>query len=185
MKKLQFLKRYRFFILLLGLNILLLIAAPELGEASLKLSWKNFLEMLTILPPIFVLMGLMDVWIPKQTMMKYMGRGAGFRGGLIAFLLGSFSAGPLYAAFPMAAMFLKKGVSLTNVFLFIGAWSTTKIPMMMFEITQLGPKFALLRFGLNLMGITGIALFIDKTTDEAEAAKIQESACGQIGKDGV
>lgn len=166
MKFQNFLKKYRVFIVLLVLNIVLLFAAPELGKESLTILLDNLVEMLKILPPIFILMGLMDVWIPKETMMKYMGKGAGIKGGIIAFLLGSFSAGPLYAAFPMAAMFMKKGVSLANIYLFIGAWSTTKIPMMMFEVTQLGFRFASLRFVLNLIGIIIISLIIDKTTHE-------------------
>lgn len=180
MKQLSCLKRYRFFLLLLGLNVVLLFADPALGKTSLTISFDNFLEMLTILPPIFLLMGLMDVWIPKQTMMKYMGKGAGIKGGILAFLLGSFSAGPLYAAFPMAAMFMKKGVSLTNVFLFISAWSTTKIPMMMFEVTQLGPRFALLRFSLNLLGIIVISLVIDRTTSQEDYETMQQSAADQV-----
>ena len=182
MKMQKFLKKYRFFLILLTLNIVLLFVTPELGRDSLCVSADNFMEMLKILPPIFVLMGLMDVWIPKQTMMKYMGKEAGVQGGLIAFLLGSFSAGPMYAAFPMAAMFMKKGVSLANIFIFIGAWSTTKIPMMMFEVTQLGSKFALLRFGLNLVGIISISVVIDKTTSEEDYTEIQKIACDQMEK---
>lgn len=182
MKTQKFLKRYRYFLALLLFDLLLMFAAPDLGRKSLNISFRNFLQMLTILPPIFLLMGLMDVWIPKQMMMKYMGKGAGIKGGLIAFALGSFSGGPLYASFPVAAMFMKKGVSLTNVYIFLGAWSTTKIPMMMFEITQLGASFALLRFGLNLIGIIFLSYVIDKTTTDEEYEKVQEEACKQIEK---
>lgn len=164
----KLLKRYKFFLASLLANIVLLFVTPETGRQSLTISFHSFLEMLTILPPIFVLMGLMDVWIPKQTMMKYMGKGAGIKGGIIAFLLGSFSGGPLYASFPIAVVFLKKGVSLMNIFIFIGTWSACKIPMMLFEVTQLGSKFALLRFFLNLIGIILVALLIDKTTSEQE-----------------
>lgn len=181
MKLEKFLKRYKFFIALVLLNFLLIFITPELGKRSLKVSFHSFLEMLTILPPIFILMGLLDVWIPKETMMKYMGKGAGIKGGAISFLLGSFTAGPLYASFPVAAVFMKKGVSLTNIFIFVGAWSTTKIPMMMFEVTQLGSKFALMRFCLNLIGIIVIAFIIDKTTTEEEYDKMQELALKNDG----
>lgn len=180
MKIQKYVKRYGLFAALLLVDLALSVIAPETGEKALTLSWNSFFEMLTILPPVFVLMGLMDVWIPKKTMMKYLGRGAGVKGGALAFLLGSFSAGPLYAAYPMAAMFLKKGVSLANVFLFLGAWSTTKIPMMMFEVTQLGARFALLRFVFNLAGIIGLSLVMDRTTGEAEYEQMVESACEQM-----
>ena len=175
----KFIKRYRFFLLLVLINGLLFIIKPELGQKTTALSVHNLLEMLSVIPPIFLLLGLMDVWVPRETMMKYMGKDAGIKGGIFAFVLGSFSAGPLYASFPVAAVFLKKGVSLTNVFLFIGAWSTTKIPMMLFEITQLGSKFALIRFGLNLISIIVLAIFMERTTTKEDSEAIYEMASRQ------
>ncbi|MDC7238298.1 MAG: permease, partial [Sphaerochaetaceae bacterium] len=50
----------------------------------------------------------------------------------------------------------------------IGAWSTTKIPMLTFEIASLGFKFALLRLACSIVGITIIAfilIFSLKETD--------------------
>lgn len=175
----KFIKRYRFFLLLVLINGLLFIIEPELGQETAALSVHNLLEMLSVIPPIFLLLGLMDVWVPRETMMKYMGKDAGIKGGIFAFVLGSFSAGPLYASFPVAAVFLKKGVSLTNVFLFIGAWSTTKIPMMLFEITQLGSKFALVRFGLNLIAIIVLAIIMERTTTKEDSEAIYETASRQ------
>lgn len=172
-------KRYRFFLILLLCDILLMAVEPKLGQEAVSLSLKNLLEMLSIIPPIFLLLGLMDVWVPKETIMKYMGKNAGIRGGLFAFALGSFSSGPLYASFPIAMVFLKKGVSLTNIFIFLGAWSTTKIPMVLFEITQLGSAFALLRAGLNLVGIIVFAVIMEKTTTEKDAERMYELASEQ------
>ena len=176
-------KRYQFFLLLFLLNILLLIVEPRLGREAVSLSMDNLLEMLSIIPPIFLLLGLMDVWIPKETIMKYMGKGAGIKGGVFAFVLGSFSSGPLYASFPVAMVFLKKGVSLTNIFIFLGAWSTTKVPMMLFEITQLGSKFALIRFGLNLAAIIFLAVIMEKTTSKKDAETMYELANQQAKDD--
>lgn len=178
-KKKTFLERYRLFIILLLVNLAFLIFAPELGRLSFATSYKNLLEMLSIIPPIFLLLGLLDVWVPKETMMRYMGKGAGIKGGIFAFVLGSFSAGPLYASFPVAAVFLKKGVSLANIFIFIGAWSTTKIPMMLFEVTQLGGKFAIARFCMNVIGIIVLAVIMEKTTSKEEADAMYQAACEQ------
>lgn len=168
--------------LLILINALLLIFSPTLGQKVTKLSLKNCVEMLSIIPPIFLLLGFMDVWIPKETIMKYMGKGAGIKGGIFAFILGSFSSGPLYASFPIAAVFLKKGVSLTNIFIFVGAWSTTKVPMMLFEITQMGEKFALSRFGLNLIAIIILALIMERTTSKKDAEAIYEMASRQTNE---
>lgn len=183
MKKIkELLGRYRLFVCFLALNIILFFVSPELGKKSFHASFKNLLEMLSIIPPVFILMGLLDVWIPRETMMKYMGKESGIKGGIFAFLMGSFAAGPLYAAFPFAGVFLKKGVSLTNVFIFLGAWSTTKVPMMLFEITQLGGRFAGLRFVMNVVGIVILAVIMEKTTSEKEAEEIYRAACEQSEK---
>lgn len=171
------LSRYRLFIILLMFSIALLIFKPDTGRNAMSLTFGYTMEMLTVIPPVFILMGLMDVWIPKEAMMKYMGKGTGIKGGAIAFLLGAFSLGPLYAAFPVAAMFIKKGVSLSNVFLFLGAWSTTKIPMLLFETSQLGNRFAVIRFVLNLSGIVILADIIDKTTGGEERESLYDRIC--------
>lgn len=178
----KLLRKYRFFAVLLAAELVLPALRPEGAARALSLSARSAAEMLSIIPPVFVLLGLMDVWIPKETMTKYMGRGAGAAGPLCAFLLGSFAAGPLYAAFPIAAMLLKKGASFFNVFLFLGAWSTTKLPQMLFEISQLGARFAAVRFALNLAVIALIALLMDKTAGARERAEILKRAEEMSGK---
>jgi uncharacterized membrane protein YraQ (UPF0718 family) len=82
--------------------------------------------------------------------------------------MGSAAAGPLYAAFPVAAVMLKKGVRLMNVFVFVGAWSTTKIPMLLFEASNLGIRFMLIRLACNIAGITAMAVIMDRTTSESK-----------------
>lgn len=150
------------FLVLFGVNVALVFLNPSIGRTALAITGDNVLEMLSFLPPIFVLLGLLDVWVDRETMMKYMGRGSGTRGMLLAFILGSAAAGPLYAAFPMAGVMMKKGASMLNVFIFIGAWSTTKIPLIMFETATLGFRFMALRLVFNLAGIFLIAFILER-----------------------
>ncbi len=172
MQKKPFLKRYGAFFLLLVAGTAAGLVFPEIGQKALSNTLSNFKEMLSVLPPIFILLGLLDVWVDRATMMKYTGKGSGLKGVLIAFLLGSAAAGPLYAAFPFAGIMLKKGSSLTNVFIFIGAWSTTKIPLLAFEAASLGLKFMLIRLGLNLAGILLIAYFTDRALGKKQIVEI-------------
>ena len=125
---------------------------------------------------ILVLLGLLDAWVQRETMIKYMGHGSGVRGGVFAFILGAAAAGPLYAAFPVAAVLMKKGAKLTNVFLFIGAWSTTKIPLLLFEASNLGLSYMLLRLGSNMVGIILIAILLERSLSETDKAAIYENA---------
>ena len=141
-----------------------------------KHPFKLLKEMILLIPPIFLLLGLLDVWVPKETMTKFMGEGSGLKGILLAMFIGSAAAGPLYGAFPVAAVFMKKGVSLKNILIFIGAWSTTKIPLILFEITSLGPKFALTRFLINIPGIIIIATILSKIVPQDEINEIYKNA---------
>ena len=149
----KMISRYKVFLLLALANIIIGLIMPGIGLKSLDLTRANLLEMMSVIPPIFILLGLLDVWVDRSTMIRLTGNGSGLKGVLISFLMGSAAAGPLYAAFPVAGMMLKKGSSLMNVFIFIGAWSTTKIPMLTFEAASLGLPFTLTRLALSVIGI--------------------------------
>jgi len=172
-------KRYRIFILLVVLNIAIFLFFPAVGAKSLQLTWKNLLEMVSILPPVFILLGLLDVWVKRETMVKYMGDGSGITGVLLAFFLGSAAAGPLYAAFPVAGVLLKKGSKLSNVFIMLGAWSTTKIPLILFEASSLGLKFMLVRLAMDLIGIVVIAYLTQRMLSKEEIESIYQNASGR------
>lgn len=60
----NFVKRYRFFLILLVINISLLFISPEIGEKSFSITYDNLLEMLGVIPPIFILLGVLIVGIP-------------------------------------------------------------------------------------------------------------------------
>lgn len=175
-KMINLFKRYRFFLILAAINVAILFAFPPIGMKSLSLTWDNALEMLSVIPPIFILLGLLDVWVQRDTMIKLMGEKSGFIGILIAFFLGSAAAGPLYAAFPIAGVLLKKGSKLSNVLIFIGAWSTTKIPMLLFETTSMGWQFMLTRFLVNIPVIALIAYITQKLLKAEDIKIIYEKA---------
>lgn len=170
------LKKYMTLIIALVVIIITFIWNKEIGLKAIDTIKMSFKEMMMIIPPIFILMGLLDIWVPKDVMVKYMGEDSGLKGILLSIFIGSAAAGPLYGAFPIAAVFMKKGVKFTNILIFIGAWSTTKIPMFLFELSSLGSKFAITRLMINIPGILLIAYTIDRLLDEEEKNKIYESA---------
>ncbi|NLD02345.1 MAG: permease [Clostridiales bacterium] len=168
----KMISRYKVFLLLALANIIIGLIMPGIGLKSLDLTRANLLEMMSVIPPIFILLGLLDVWVDRSTMIRLTGNGSGLKGVLIAFLMGSAAAGPLYAAFPVAGMMLKKGSSLMNVFIFIGAWSTTKIPMLTFEAASLGLPFTLTRLALSVIGILAIALISQKSLNPEQKEEL-------------
>jgi len=176
MKKLM--KKYRLFFAVITAMIIITIINVEFGKESLSVTFFSLKEMLSIIPPIFILLGLLDVWVPRKTMVKFMGENSGLKGISIAFIIGSASAGPLYGAFPAAAVFLRKGASFRNVFIFIGAWSTTKIPMFLFEYSALGPQFAITRLLVDIPGIIIIAILLSRLLSQRDKEKILENLPG-------
>ncbi|SES71108.1 permease [Anaerobranca gottschalkii] len=168
-------KGNRYTIIYISLLLLAVLAIYNItfAKKAIDLSINSFKQLLLVLPPIFIILGLLDVWVPKETMVKFMGKEAGFLGIALAFFLGSAAAGPLYGAFPIAAMLLKKGVSFRNVAIFIGAWSTTKIPMLMFEFSAMGLSFTLTRLLVNIPIILIIAFVLEKSITPAEEEEIQ------------
>jgi len=156
--------------------ILFLLVLPVYQAKALQTITFQAETMLLVIPPIFILLGLLDVWVPREQMMRFMGPDSGLKGGTLAFLLGSFAAGPLYGAFPVAAVLMKKGASFINILIFIGAWSTTKIPMLLFESSALGPRFALSRLAIDIVGIILIALAIKALLSEEEVVRLYRQA---------
>jgi len=168
----KYLKRYLFALMTILLTGLIFLFNRELGTKAINTTFYSLKEMILIIPPIFVLLGMLDVWVPRETMIKYLGDQSGVKGMLLAILLGSAAAGPLYGAFPVALVFMKKGARFANVLLFIGAWSTTKIPMLLFEFSALGATFTLTRLAVSLVGIFVIAFVVEKMMGKDEVAAL-------------
>ncbi len=172
----KWIKRYRAFFMVLAAMLVITLINRQLGIKALLITGNSIKEMLLVIPPIFVLLGLLDVWVPRDTMIKYMGEGSGLKGILLAILIGSAAAGPLYGAFPVAAVFMSKGVKFMNVLVFIGAWSTTKIPMLLFEMAALGNKFAMTRLLVDIPGIILLAFVLSKLVSKKEVEILYEKA---------
>ena len=142
--------------LAVGTSILFVLDRGK--SVSAALTAKRYLvEMLSILPPILVLLGLFESWVPKTWVEKAMGPGSGTRGAVVSVLVGTAAMGPLYVAFPVGLALLKKGASLFNVCVFLCVWASIKIPMILFEVKFLGVEFSLLRLVLTVPAILVIS----------------------------
>jgi len=71
-------------------------------------------------------------------------------------------AGPLYGAFPVAYVLFKKGASVRNIFIYLGAFSSMKLPMLGIEIGYLGIKFTILRTLISLPLFICIGFIMEK-----------------------
>ena len=146
----QWLADYRWVLLIALADLLVWLFWPAQATPVIRNTWDYLVEMVVILIPVAVLMGLFEVWVPKQLIGKYLGRESGWKGVLLALLFGTAPTGPLYVAFPIAAMLLKKGASPLNVIILLDAWAAIKIPQLLIEARFLGPSFMLVRLALTV-----------------------------------
>lgn len=136
--------------------IIIAMINPSMGMESVKNSGYYIKEMVSIMPVIFILTALLDIWVPKEKIMQFLGKDAKGKGIFLAFIIGSISAGPVYAAFPMCVMLHKKGASIRNIIIILSSWAVIKIPMLLNEAKFLGPKFMVVRW---ILTVTAIIVF--------------------------
>ena len=117
-------------------------------------------DMLKILPCAFILIGLFEVWVKRETVEKHLGEKSGIRGYIWAVLLAGTTAGGLYVAFPVAYSLYSKGAKLSVIFTYIGASAICRVPMAIFEASFLGITFTAIRLlvSLPLVIVTAILL---------------------------
>jgi len=118
------------------------------------------LDMLKILPCAFILMGLFEIWVKKETIEKHFGEKSGVKGYVWGILLASTTVGGLYLAFPIAYTLYSKGAKLSVIFTYIGASAICRVPLTIFEASFLGVKFTAIRLlvSIPLVVITSILL---------------------------
>ena len=152
-KILHFTKTNKLLVVIMLVYISLLILAPGKGIQSLQNSLYYIKEMVTIMPVILLLTALITAWVPKEAIEKNLGTNSGIRGSIFSFLLGSFSAGPIYAAFPVCKTLLSKGASISNIVILLSTWAVVKVPMLLNEAKFLSPRFMAIRWVLTTVAI--------------------------------
>ena len=148
-------------IAIIPVTVALSLSFPDKGEKVVEVSWKFFLEMLYILPAVLVLMGLFAVWVSRDVVVKYLGEGSGIKGLLLSMVLGALPTGPMYVAFPMGGMLIKKGARVANVMAFFSAWACIKLPQEMVEFQFMGWRFAVTRLLITIFLVGVMCLFAE------------------------
>jgi len=134
--------------------VLFIVLSLLCGFNSGKAIGYNFfsfsVDMLKVLPCAFILIGLFEVWVKRETVEKHFGEKAGIRGYVWAVLLAGTIVGPLYVALPLAYSLYSKGARLSVIFTYIGASAICRLPMAIFEASFLGLKFTAIRLLVSI-----------------------------------
>lgn len=170
----KIIRRYLLTLSLITVTIMLWLWQPSLGLDITIKTGKSFQEMLGVLPPIFILLGLLEVWVPREIIIRNLGDNSGARGIALSILLGAAAAGPLYVAFPVAVTMLRKEARFANIIIFLFSWSTLKLPLLLFEASALGWNITAARAAVNLPGIIIMGLLVDYLIPLPEKRRLRE-----------
>lgn len=171
-KLLNKIKENLFLVCIVIAYAVIFITKPLMGVQAVQNSGYYIKEMLLIMPVIFILTALLDTWVPKETIIKYLGQDSKARGVFLSFALGSISAGPVYAAFPICVMLLKKGATIRNIVIILSSWAVIKIPMLLNETKFLGVKFMITRYILTVVAILVFSWLSSKIIKEDDLAQV-------------
>ena len=118
--------------------------------------------MIKILPCAFVLIGLFEVWVPREKVEKHLGHEGGIRGYIWAIVLAGSMAGGLLVALPVSSVLYKKGARLGVIFTFVSASAIVRIPMTIFEASFLGIEFTVIRWVISIPLIIIFSSFLER-----------------------
>ncbi|MGD8719161.1 MAG: permease [Candidatus Zixiibacteriota bacterium] len=142
--------------IVMGVIVAILIGvAIWRGEGSLQkgltFGGKTFLSTLPLLVFAFAIAGLVQVLVPREFIVKWLGEGSGIKGILIATVVGGLTPGGPYVSFPIVASLYKAGASVGTVVAFVTSWSVWAFNRLPLEIGLVGPKLAIARFLTTLI----------------------------------
>lgn len=120
---------------------------PEAAARGGLLGLETFGELAATLVTVFVIVGLFQVWVTDDFIIKHLGEGSGFKGLAIGAGVGTIIHGPLVSVFPLLEALLKKGAKAGVVVAIVSTWAI-KLPMIPLELRLFGWKFTVLREGL-------------------------------------
>lgn len=120
---------------------------PGAGKVVTAAVVDTFAKVIKIAIAVFVIIGLIQVWLTPQQVSRVLGKQAGWKGLLLASSIPMLVGGSLFMIFPLMKTLREKGARIAAVLAFVSAWSG-KAPLLPLEIEFLGWRFAVLRIVL-------------------------------------
>ena len=154
----------------MGINLALIVAnifvlivlivsfskSKEKSLQGLRIAVKSFVEMMPFIFIIILLIGLMQGFLSSETITQYLGESSGFKGVILAGIIGTILHLPALLSFPLVASLIENGAGIMVATVFITTSTMISWVTLPFEIKELGKKMAILRNFFSLI----IALII-------------------------
>lgn len=136
-------------IVMAALAVILVLIGYYKGEGQHITGMKSALNMTVEVIPLlvfaFIVAGMVQVLLPRELLVKWVGEESGMRGMLMGTVAGGFAPGGPYVSLPVAAGLLRAGASVGTMVAFLTGWSLWAIGRLPMEVGILGWKFTLVR----------------------------------------
>jgi uncharacterized membrane protein YraQ (UPF0718 family) len=140
--------------------VLSLFLDREKTIIGIKKGLKMFFNILPAFLNILIAVSVFLFIVPNEIIIRYLGKGTGFGGILVASLVGSVALIPGFVSYPLAAILLQQGASYSVVAAFVTTLMMVGVITLPLEIKFFGKRTALLRNALSFVGAIIIALLI-------------------------
>lgn len=151
--------RYYFLTVMLLIYAVVYFLEPQKAIKSLKITGHLFVDLIPVLLFVWLIMALINYFLKPQKVKKLMGKESGWKGWLLAVVLGIISHGSVYAWYPLLKDLKNHGMreGLIAAFIYCRA---IKIPFIPLMIYYFGLKFFIVLTIYMLIGsiIEGLVL---------------------------
>jgi uncharacterized membrane protein YraQ (UPF0718 family) len=113
--------------------------------------WQTLRRSMPLLLIAFAIVGYVNVLSPQTLVQAWLGPDSGWSGLLLAEAIGIFLPGGPYVVFPLIAVIYEAGAGLGPAVTLITSWATLALISVTFELSFLGWRFSVVRWGLGLL----------------------------------
>lgn len=143
-------------IIMVSAAVVLFVAAymksPDSAFRGLGLTRDLLLQVTPRLLAAFVIAGLVQVLVPQELVVQWMGKESGFKGILIGTALGGLTPGGPMTHFPILASFYQMGIGVGPLIAYLTAWLLFGLQrVVMWELPFLGPQIVVVRILSSLL----------------------------------
>jgi uncharacterized membrane protein YraQ (UPF0718 family) len=125
-----------------GLYLWAFQVSPQRAWQALEVGSTTFASVLLLIAAVFGLVGILQVWISRDLIVRLLGREGGVKGLLIAALCGTLLIGPAYIIFPLLMSLQRQGARWAVIVIVLSSYAV-KLQMIPFEVEFLGWPFSL------------------------------------------
>lgn len=144
-----------FLVMVAVLVVLLAIAYhrdPHLVFDAAKAGGGLFFKIFPMLVLAFFVAGLVEVLLPRDLLLGWVGKESGLRGLFVGTVLGAITPGGPFIHFPIVASLFRAGADVGPLVAYVSAWALIGINrVIIYEIPLLGPEITFVRLGCSFM----------------------------------